>query len=806
MNIGFSPIMLLLLLVGLILLLLLRVLGFSKSAQRQESLPSSASAGNRTSRITEAIVLLCAAVALVVFTATNPSTGGRLLMLDQFGSAFEATNIAVAICAAFGVLLATVICLLRRTGPATVLAAIVLCAYGWVLNGPGDLIERIAPQGATKPTVPYVLTLSKSNVAGAQLWVNGVLLGTTPVQTTLDEFLEKVPPWPDPPEGYRDGTDEVHLIHYSPRGSRSRSIHRRCMQFELPELPERHRKPSHPQTQGRHYYARVKLDGHWGHFDGGGGSGGSGGRYTYRISQHFPAVFPHRRQRLEKMLDKARLNDYRVGPDWFTTMETFDQDGPLAVYKLLDKEPDIIKALDDWAAWKYDLDHIADEKSAWAVFQRICAEADLLEHYSTASIAGRAVELITDRLDAELLVKKAVKLIQSTRFWGWRSWTLNGRPQFRAIHRPQELNRLQVSGYVVAHAVWMLDESLDAKDDSKPNIVEREVVPAVICWHHERMPAMRLAASLGGPSIERFLLRQNWRTDASKLPFRQRMHLQGEDANAWLFLLANLRGPVGRKFRRQHASRLMDMADNGDIESIEDYRLLGQNPFGFVFIDKDLALKYWPRFKARTLSEHSSRTLKLQFHYLANMEPHCEVQMYVDAWRSFSYDYSSYQEALQVLDRLPDEKREKVILALEQQIRQDVSNIQGWSEDEDSLRDYLLREIKYSHWTPDMEAQDIFANLTSHTDQYKAEGIAAWLEHAAPDHPLVKMLAGSDQPQLRLLVTPAIQSHPTPQNRQILEKLLNDGDEAVKFAAMTARHELEALAAIPVDQLAQQNN
>jgi hypothetical protein len=817
---GLSASILLLLVGGVTLLVLLRLLGFSKSANGAKSLPKSARVGNRVSRTAEAIIMLCAGVALFVFTATNPSTNGMMLRLDQLRPAFAATNAIVALCAALGVLLAALICRLWRTSPAAVLMTIVLCGYGWLLNGPpGDLLERLAPQGSTKPVVPFCLRLSRSSAVGAELWVNGVSLGKMPVQTTLEEFVERVPYWPEPPEGYKDKTDEVHKPHYSPRGSRGYSIYQRWSRFELPELPQQYRMDPRPEREGRYYYARVKLDDEWGYFDGGGGGGGSGGRYTYTTERHFPAVFPKRQQRLEKMLDKARLSDYRVDADWFSTMETFGQDGPLAVRRAMEKEPDMINVLDDWAKWKYDLDQVTDAESAWSVFQRICAEADLLGSYSTAGVAGRAVELLAPHLDAERIVKRAVKLIRSTRNYGWGSWILNGRLQFGVSYRAEGLatgagrtlggwrggrgNRLPVGGYAVAHAVWMLDEFLDAQDNAHPNIVEREVVPALICWHNDWTPSLRIAACFGGPDIGSFLWRQNWRAGADQVPFKQRMHMAGEDVNGWLFLLANLRSPLGAKFRRERARTLMDMADRIHPESIEDYGLLGQNPFGFLFIDNNLALKYWPRFRARTTSRDKGyRALKQQFHYLVNMEPVSTVDMYLDAWRAYSHDYDNFQEALSALKNLPETKKEEVISAIEQAVKEDVSHIKGFpGDDEDGCRDYLLRHIEDDEWTANREARDIIENLKAKTDKYKGESVATWLEHERPDHPLVKMLAEAKEPASRLLVMGALKAQPTPENRKVLEKLLNDSDEHVRSAAVEAQEYLKDLATMSFDRL-----
>jgi len=106
------------------------------------------------------------------------------------------------------------------------------------------------------------------------------------------------------------------------------------------------------------------------------------------------------------------------------------------------------------------------------------------------------------------------------------------------------------------------------------------------------------------------------------------------------------------------------------------------------------------------------------------MEPVSTVEMYVKAWRRYTYDHSFHQEALMELKNLPDDKREQILAAIEQAIREDVSNIEGLSEDPQRVRDYLLRHIKNSVRTPGMETRDILADLSAGGDEYKGDDIA----------------------------------------------------------------------------------
>ena len=56
----------------------------------------------------------------------------------------------------------------------------------------------------------------------------------------------------------------------------------------------------------------------------------------------------------------------------------------------------------------------------------------------------------------------------------------------------------------------------------------------------------------------------------------------------------------------------------------------------------------------------------------------------------------------------------------------------------------------------------------------------------------------------RILVMGAIKSHPTPDNRQILARLLEDSDNDVSNAAKQVAADLKALAEMPVEDLVSQ--
>ena len=371
--------------------------------------PAGAPPPDRTTRMTEAAILGIMALGVLLIAATSQSNHGMLLNLDLLFPAAARAHVGVAAGALIGVLISVFITTRGRTVLGTVCAAIVLTAYGLILNGPGELIHAMASHEDSRPIARYTINISGCGVRGADLWVNDVYLGKTPYATTLDEFTKKVPYWPEPPKGLTDKTDSVQVPQYGAPRTYYRS-EPTWIEFKLPRRPEprRDRHKRRRATRGRSgegeqlkYYARVKYAGEWGYYGGGRGGGGGGGGYRYHAHTHFNVVFPARQARLESLLNQARLKDYRVDSAWFEAIETYGADGWLALRKAADAEPEMMQVLDQWAIWKHDLSKAVDADSAWSALERIRNEAEDRQMYITADPMGRAVELLIKALKDE---------------------------------------------------------------------------------------------------------------------------------------------------------------------------------------------------------------------------------------------------------------------------------------------------------------------------------------------------------------------------------------------------------------------
>ncbi len=809
-------------------LVVFRRVGGWYNVEAAEVKPESAKASNYVSRRAEAVILLAAATAVFVFTATNTSTGGRLLVLDQLKFGFAVVNAAVA----FGVILVVLLGVLityRKgwTSMGTIIATMALCAYGMLLNRPEHLLESLAPEDSTVPPATLTFAMYGTDAEGAELWINDVKLGTLPCEMTFGEFYEKVPYWAEEPNEMKLENRDAWLVipDYSWPGPGGGSNKMPWARIPLPGEPahrDERESSARRKSEKRDFYARVKLGEEWGYSTGGAGrSGGGGGRDGRRQTKvSFGFIFPERQKRIEKLLDIARAHDYQPGGEWFETIETYNSDGWIAVRKAMDTEPEMLKLLDTWARWRYGLDEVNDAKSAWLKFEQICDEADTRQFYRTSDVMGRAVELVVPELEPERLVKRAMELIRRITMLSWLTWEMNGRVQFGYTEVPDGMHTgasghtwramggggrgLPISGYAVAHAIWRLHELLQEEDSVGPNIVQEEVVPTAVRWHSHNMSLLRIACHFGGPQLERYLLRQNWRADPKGLPWREKIDFVGNEVNAWLYHLAHLRSPGGREFREEHAEAIFDMTDaiceaevrdRGDMEEELDF-LFHDLDCG----DRSLAYKYWPRFceHARTYV-HVRDPLRIQLEYLRKMEPVSTVEMYVEAWRETETDSGDYTSALRVLDELPYEKRRAIAEALVKDVgAKGPAKFDGMSGEElvRKIRPYLERGNE-----DERQVRRILERMDKRNG-YTRDEIRTWLSEGKPWHPLVGMLAEESDPGLRVLVMGALVSHPTPENREILSRLLNDPDEGVREAAAEARAKIEQLKNMPPKELA----
>lgn len=749
---------------------------------------------------------MLAGLSIVVLTMITfrPYDGSLVIARGQAG--YETLGWTLAGGAAAVCLLAALPALIGRTLVAVLLCTAVLLSYGFIVNyrssKPGPFGTQASPQQPA--TYTFDAELEDGTPIPAELWINGVHLGTMPATLPI-ERLEAIPIWEsppaemDPPEAWLEepqySRDSIHVWKKKTAWSKA-----------MVHLAWAKGVAQGGSTAGdrRDYFARIRYAGKWGW-----SSGGGGGSQGWTMTVQFP---DENSLPAERLLDQARANDYRVTTDWLAAMDSLKPTLWSTLEKRADREPQFAAVMDQWAVWKYDLDTIRTPEAAWAAFDRIGREAEESGRYDSNSMAGRAVELLVPRLDPLRLVTLAEQMIGQTMRLSYHYQT---RPDGRIGFGYSRGGASRMSGtvysrstgnsrdvdmrlYPVAHAVWALDRRLDSIDDRSPNLVEQHIPRALLTYHFRNEEVLLIANALGGcPGLDQYLIRQDWQISGSELNtsngWPHRMTRYGsEPINKWLYLLAHLDSPAGAAFRLQHRREIMSMLDDCLADAVFHSDALP----AFLFADlnqgsKSLAAEYWPKFVTLGLRQYEQ--LQLQFQYLARMEPISTTEMYVQAWRSHGRRDVDASEALKHLSKLPAARVLEIVAALRAEVEQSPPP-NGPEYVRSQLDSCILRS------TRSPQAEQIMKDLAGERGAKMREALPQWLEHRAPDHPVIGMLADATDPALRILVMGALRAHPSPENRKLLTRLESDADPQVRSAAKDVRDALNRLsAARPAD-------
>ena len=804
-----------------VFMLVLGLLGW-RMRKAEAFMPAGAPRGDVSTRALEAFLLWVCGMNALLMLAFSPNSGDVMGRLGELGRAYAMANVAVFVVAAglvcWGVWYAYQG--LYRAAVALLLAALI-GHLGWSEGGsyPG---RYLLPQSWVKVGMPYTLTISGVN--GAELWVNGVNLGPTPVQTTRAKFTAKVPYWDKPPADFATDTGE-YVGNYISTGSFA-NTYPRWAKIELPPEPHWDRFPwTDDQEPKRYYYARARLAGEWGLANGDGGSGGSGGTLTYQVHTDIDMKFPGRDARLKTLMNQARLADYRVTPAWFEAVETYNEQGWIAVRTAMAVEPGFTQVMDDWANWKYGVRKVQTADDAWHILERIEAEADAQEQYLTPSPAGRAVELIADKLDPERLVRQAERLIASSGAYGYLHWKLGGQLQFGCSKRPVSLSNgggssstysgrdadeFPIGGYAVAHAIWV-----QWQDGKNRELVQQRIVPALIAWHV--YPAYSntysfpfpsdLITFFGGPAADHYLVRQDWRSNEAHT--LESISFVPGRVNKWLLMLAQLNDDAGRQFRIEHKQDIAALAEQFNAASM-GYEL--GNGMEFVFDDPGTAKYFWPRFAQLSRSNAHDDCLRRQWEYLRRIGEAANVDMFVESFRQTTLTDMDWYRAMNELGDVQEPLRAKVIQSLTAEIQRDPAHV-----------GMLLPRYSRSAGTAPLDGLigQVQAMTTGNRAQHQARGefialqksaatltdkqrqaIRLWLANEPAAAPAIPMFAAAQEPALRALAPAGIQGRPTPENRGLLERLLVDDDPQVKQEAASAAQALRELSAMPAKTFA----
>ena len=370
----------------------------------------SAPRANKVTKMTESISLFSGGIVILIYLGCFKN--GLLLSLDKLRPAFAATHIIVASVFLTFILLGVFISWIGRTSWAVILVTIFLFCYSAIMkqsafNKPSYFMTLIAPKYSWEPIVNYSFEVN-NGLEGAEIWINGVFLGTSPLKMTGREFLEKVPLLTEPPEGFSDENKN------RPKGNWFRFT------MWVPKRNEDYKSPSMDMfVETKNYYARIGYNGEWANSAVGGTGGGGGGfRYDYKVSftGSIPGIsklYQIKKNRFNMAIQKARLLDYQVDKAWLETIDTYGEKGWRDILALAKNEKEFTGILDKWARWKYDIEDNMTQKQASKIIDKICSDADASRSYDSDDIQGMSLRLIYDKLNLNDLIKRYDKILNT---------------------------------------------------------------------------------------------------------------------------------------------------------------------------------------------------------------------------------------------------------------------------------------------------------------------------------------------------------------------------------------------------------
>ncbi len=264
-------------------------------------------------------------------------------------------------------------------------------------------------------------------------------------------------------------------------------------------------------------------------------------------------------------------------------------------------------------------------------------------------------------------------------------------------------------------------------------------------------------------------------------------------------MLVSLETPAGTEFRQTHRKKLIQMADLVAMlpnAELPDYLFLDLNRGS-----NSLAFRNWPRFLDKLVSVRSPGFLEVvkAYDYLLRMEPVTDPRMYVEALESFRVSDSDLKRILYKLSVLPAVKRTRVYDTLKAAFRGGVSCLVSAGEVSfDELREGMLEILRQTLGSDQEVAEHLYEDILNGT---KYRDAIPWLRATNEDYVIVPMLAKSDRADLRRLALHAIESHPSPSHKRLLEQLLHESDTEVSSAARAVQIKLNNLANVPVETL-----
>lgn len=663
-----------------------------------------------------------------------------------------------------------------------------------------------------------------NDIAGADLWINGVLLGKTPFETTCTELMAKVPQWDHvniQPLQYPQTEANAYI---TPQGYSRSSWGEISLHFPV----------SNANTKKLYY--KVEIDGTPGFSYQTLQKSESNGETSGSINViTLDTVFPVWETEIEVLLDRARLDNYHVDEAWLTAFDSYGAFANRQLETAMPFEPSLLKIRDARIRFTRRLDDTGNAASAWAHLMRIQEEARSSRCFDSGSESGIAVDLLVPMLDPKQLVDHAIRLLNTASKIdpGSRSISIG---RFATMQKDDEVVGDEIALWPIAHAVWRLDQLLDAEANEREsastsmqislqplptaihpdldNIVERRITPEIIKLSYGSEQRLDFAAILGGSAYESFLLRNDWDRPAGYYTNYDRNAGQaGYIVNRWFYKLLWLRSPLGQAFRSQHSREILRIYNN----PVSDRSLDSDktpDELQFLFIDRNfansrpsLAMEFWPNINARLTKSRMRHmihqppaVLSFKWDYLARLWPESTPEMFLSAYREFQESASRpefifFPGLPAVLNTEAQYQIMKTILAAEEKrIETLPGDPQRYGEPK-YFGSQMLSELRSRlFWLPcESASRHLVDELNADPLHNSWSQLRALLSNNRHNEDLLRMLVESGNPRMQLITLPAIERHPIPGRVEMLERLLAAESIEVRDAATVVMQRLEEL-------------
>lgn len=659
-----------------------------------------------------------------------------------------------------------------RWADLTVWTALICVGAAWCVSLRGGSVP-----GREDEVIRFTVN---DDMVGAEVWVNGVYLGLSPVEISRKAFHQRVPKQQARPAGFDQVQAKIPDSRKLFMGRVWGKNFRQCFMVPIDGEP--------------HYYAQVKCAGHTGF----GRSGNHNMDKQRTRSCDLSIYFPKIEQRIDELLTLVRLRDYQVDPNWFAEMQQYGNRGWQTLHNTAYKhrtvqrfalrptlaEPELTQVMHDWAHWRY-LAAVHDPQSAWKLFQELVTEVDRSGSYSSRGLVGYTLRQLIPDLPLSVLMPWLQQQIKRRDMSGAAHHDFGYDGVF--VYNAQlGRSRTKPSDLLVMDALLSVNRWLDGQNDGPHKLIATGIVPSMLYWHSDNFWMHHMAVSLDHPDLESYLQR-SWQRSLKQGQGRLSLLWFPRDVNPWLYLLACLRPSGQTSFRSQNRATVLDLAAQLSAESIDSlwvYRFMEFLTFDANGPERCLGLDFYPVFEQQ-LQENSRRLfadqlLQKPWEYLLSLEPATPAHLYVQAWQQSTCGTHDFVRALKALRQLPVARRRTVLGLLTEEVHRRADNLLGLEETTE----------------PDLHGPRlIYRTIQQLSSECSPETLAEYLKRQRytgdlvedlrqdPGSELLKHMAYHPSAHMREMSVTWLEQHPIAAHRQLVYQLQSDPYDAVQQAA-----------------------